>query len=372
MRWLVRHRLAVLVGVATLVAIVVSAWLGRDNVTYSAALDPGNPDGNGAQALARVLGGQGVDVQVVRSAGALDAATTDAATTDAATTIVVTSSGNLGRSTTLRLLHDQGRAALVVVAPGPQLLTQMGVLDFPATVEPGAPVAAGCAAYDGLSVRVETADAYRAAGCFRSPAGVLLARPRAGLTLLGAPAILTNDQVLDGDNAAVALRLLGQRHRLVWYVPSLADLDGADSVSVRSLLPDWLGPGLWLLLAVALATIAWRGRRLGPLVREPLPVTVKAVETTDSLGRLYRRSGDRQHAARALREATRRRLAERLHLPRRVDPDRLVHEVAARSGRPPAEVDALIGARVHPPADDHALATLAQHLSELDREVSHR
>jgi hypothetical protein len=101
-------------------------------------------------------------------------------------------------------------------------------------------------------------------------------------------------------------------------------------------------------------------------------VTVKAVETTHNLGRLYRRSGDRQHAARVLRTAARQRMAERLHLPRRVDPARLVEDVAVRSGRPVAEVDALIGSTAHPPRDDRELAALAQRLSELDREVSHR
>jgi hypothetical protein len=358
---------AALVVVAALVAVVVSAWLGRDNRTYAAALDPRNPDGSGAQAVARVLDDQDVEVDVVRSADALDRISTDVSTT-----IVVTSSGNLGRSTTARLLDDQGDATLIVVSPGPQLLRQLGVGTFPATVEPSGPVAAGCDAYDGLSVRIDAGEAYRGDGCFESPGGVLLAQPRPGLTLLGAPAILSNDQVLDGDNAAVALALLGQRQRLVWYVPSLADLDGADSVSVRSLLPRWLTPALWLLLLVGVATIAWRGRRLGPLVREPLPVTVKAVETTRNLGRLYRRSGDRPHAAAALRNAARSRIAERLRLPRGVDADRLVGDVAARTGRSRAEVEALIGATAYPPGDDRALATLARQLSELDREVSHR
>jgi hypothetical protein len=219
---------------------------------------------------------------------------------------------------------------------------------------------------------VGSADAYRAKGCFRSPVGVLVAEPRAGLTVLGAPEVLSNDQVLDGDNAAVALRLLGQRQRLVWYVPSLADLGGSDSVSVGSLLPDWLRPALWLLLATAVVTIAWRGRRLGPLTREPLPVTVKAVETTRNLGRLYRRSGDRRHAAETLRSAARTRLAERLRLPRQVDAERLVADVAQRTGRPHAEIDALVGPASRPPSDDKALAALAQQLGELDREVSHR
>ncbi len=38
--------------------------------------------------------------------------------------------------------------------------------------------------------------------------------------LFGADQALTNDQILRADNAAVALRLLGQDDRLVWYVPS--------------------------------------------------------------------------------------------------------------------------------------------------------
>jgi hypothetical protein len=140
---------------------------------------------------------------------------------------------------------------------------------------------------------------------------------------------------------------------------------------MRSLLPQWLIPALWLLLCVGIAMIAWRGRRLGPLAREPLPVSVKAVETTRNLGRLYRRSGDRGHAADALRAASRMRLAERLRLPHRVDPTVLVDGVAARTGRAPAEVEGLIGSTARTPADDRELARLAQQLSELDREVSH-
>ena len=356
-----------LVVVVAVVAVLAAAWVGRNNRTYAAALDPGNPDGEGAQALARVLDQQGVEVDVVRSAAALEHATADASTT-----IVVTSSGQLGRSTTARLLEHQGAATLVVVGPGPELVRELGVASFPITTVPSGPVAAGCPAYVGLEVRVDVAETYRTPGCFRGEGGVMVARPRSGLTLLGAPAMLTNDQILEGDNAAVALRLLGERQRLVWYVPSLADLGGADSVSVRSLLPDWLVPGLWLLLLTGVGVIAWRGRRLGPLAREPLPVEVKAVETTRNLGRLYRRAGDRAHAAEALRAAARARQSERLRLPHRVSPDRLVDAVAAHTGRPVAEIDALIGPTAYSPRDDQELASLAALLTELDREVSHR
>jgi hypothetical protein len=99
---------------------------------------------------------------------------------------------------------------------------------------------------------------------------------------------------------------------------------------------------------------------------------VKAVETTHNLGRLYRRAGDRAHAAEALRTAARTRLAERLRLPRHADPARLVRDVAARSGRPVAEIDVLIGPHARPPSDDRELTDLASRLTELDREVSTR
>ena len=56
MRWVIRHRVPALVVAAALVAIVLSAWLGRGSRGYAADLDPGNPDGSGAQAVARVLG----------------------------------------------------------------------------------------------------------------------------------------------------------------------------------------------------------------------------------------------------------------------------------------------------------------------------
>ena len=62
--------------------------------------------------------------------------------------------------------------------------------------------------------------------------------------LFGADQALTNDQILRADNAAVALRLLGQDERLVWYVPSLDDLVGDDGVSLQSLLPRWIRPAL--------------------------------------------------------------------------------------------------------------------------------
>jgi hypothetical protein len=360
--WLRRHRatLVVLAGLVVAVAVVAVTSGGSGS---TGRLDPANPDPAGARAVARVLADQGVDVTVVRDADALDRIPVDAATT-----VVVTSTDLLGRSTVRRLREHTADATLVVVEPGPGTTRALGVGAAPATVALSAARPADCAdpAYDGLEVLVDRAVEYPVDGsCF----GGLLAEPRPGTVLLGAGDALSNDQVLRADDAAIALRLLGQHPRLVWYVPSLDDLVADDGVSLATLLPRWLRPALWLGLVAVVALMAWRARRLGPLATEPLPVVVKAVETTRSRGRLYRKAGDRAHAAGALRSAARQRSAARLRLGADPDPGTLVQALALHTGRTPGEIDRLLGPGAPPPVTDHDLITLASELAALDREV---
>src|SRR5690606_16937832 len=109
--------------------------------------------------------------------------------------------------------------------------------------------------------------------------------------------------------------LLGAHERLVWLVQDPLDTSSTSdeaSTPTGALLPSWAGPvGLWALV-VALVTAIWRGRRLGPLVPESLPVVVRASETTRGRGRLYRRSRSRGHAAAGLRAGTAERVGQRL------------------------------------------------------------
>ncbi len=75
-------------------------------------------------------------------------------------------------------------------------------------------------------------------------------------------------------------------------------------------VPGWVGPTLALLTVVLLGVMLWRGRRLGRLVSEPLPAVVRAAETTESRGRLYRKGRDTGRAGAILqrRPAAPRRL----------------------------------------------------------------
>jgi hypothetical protein len=361
---------------ATVLAVLTSS---PDNTT---PLDPDNAGADGTRAVARVLERNGVEVEVARSAADLE----DTAV-DAATSVVVVLPDFLGPSTAQRLLeHTAASPNVLVVGVGPSSVDFFDAdLELRRTAL-GEGRAADCSdpLLDGLRIEVDQAFTYGGDGavgaigaeaaddCFADDDGAVVTRLRPGLQLVGAEGVLTNDEVRRADNAAVALRLLGTHDRLVWYVPSLSDLAPDDAVTLSSLLPPWVAPGLWVITLAAVALVLWRGRRLGPLSVEPLPVVVRAVETTRSLGWLYRRTGDRAHAANALREATRRRLAMRLGLPGRTDAETtaaLLAQVAARSGRSEHEVSRVLDPyrSALAPTDDRALIDLARELDELDR-----
>ncbi|WP_139977665.1 DUF4350 domain-containing protein [Nocardioides litoris] len=357
--WVRRHRAALVVAAFVLLALGV-ALLTRGEQGNTTPYDPANAGEDGARAVARVLAEEGVDVETARSADELAEAGAGAGTA-----VVVTSADELGESTVDRLRDDTRGARLVVVDPGPELLRLLDRPGSPGSVDGGDPIEAGCddPLFGDLRIEVDQAGAMPGSGCF---ADTLVTT--GDLTLLGAPQLLTNDQVLRADNAAVALRLLGQDERLVWYVPSYADLVGDDGVGLRSLLPGWVLPGVWVLGLAGLALVLWRGRRLGPLAIEPLPVVVRAIETTRSRGRLYRRSGDRAHAAATLRAATRARVRARMRLGT-AEETTLVRDVARHVGRTEAEVGDLLGSTGRVPGSDRDLISLANALAALEEEV---
>ena len=106
---------------------------------------------------------------------------------------------------------------------------------------------------DGLVVRTDDAGGLEAPGCFGEDGTSVLVR-RDAVWLMTDPTVFTNERVLESDNGALALRLLGQQDRLVWYVADSADAAASDGVGLSSLLPPWLVPGLYLLLASSSAS----------------------------------------------------------------------------------------------------------------------
>lgn len=358
----------VLVALALVLALGVAVWTSQDAELYPDPLDPRNPAPEGGRAIARVLEDEGVDLTIVRSADALDDTTVDGSTS-----VVVTSTDYLSPGTLQRLRDKAAPGRLVLIEPSYTVVKEIDP-DLEASLVGDERVDADCdEAVGGLALEVDQMTVYDGPdgpSCFGTDGGAALLEDRtARLVLFGAGEALSNDQVLRADNAAVGLRLLGASKRVVWYVPDLSDPASEDAVTLTSLLPRWIGPGVWLGALTVIALMLWRFRRLGPLSTEPLPVVVRAVETAHSRGRMYRRSGDRGHVARALRRAARADLAVRLGLDRRTPPATVIEATAQHLDTRVEDIGTLLNDDQIPPATDRDLVGLAQALTRLRKEV---
>ena len=189
------------------------------------------------------------------------------------------------------------------------------------------------------------------------------------VTVVGSDGFVTNSQLLQEGNAALAMNLTGTHPRMIWFAPQFSESDGAAGDAA---LPDLIPRQVyWLVLQLALAVALlawWRGRRVGPLVAEQLPVVVRASETVEGRGRLYRSRRARDVAAEALRTATRQRLLPRLGLNHASSPAAITQAVADRCGLDPAALaHSLYGPA---PADDTDLVNLARALDDIERQVA--
>lgn len=357
-------RRPLIIATLLLALLVIMVVLTRPDGSAQGALDPDNPRPAGAQAIARVLADEGVEVSVARGSAELAEAAVDEDTL-----VVITNPGALGRRTWEQVREVPASGVLVVGEP-------FVLADLLPSLRPVSPaegrVAARCAdpLVEGLVVEVPEAVSVAAEdGCFRTGDGALLTEVD-GVRVLTAPEVLANEQVLAADNAAVSLRLLGGSERVVWYVADVAETQASDGRSLLLLLPPWVVPSAWLAVIAMLVALLWRGRRLGPLVVEPLPVRVRATETTESRGRLYHRARDRAHAAGILAAATRGRLARPLGLGRDPSPEAVAAAAAAATDRRVEDVLALL--RPPAPTRDRDLTRLARDLLTLEDEVRHR
>ncbi|RIS95589.1 DUF4350 domain-containing protein, partial [Mycobacteroides abscessus] len=137
--------------------------------------------------------------------------------------------------------------------------------------------------------------------------------------------------------------------------------------SMGDLIPDQVNMAIWQLCIVVLLLAIWRGRRLGPVIAEKLPVIVRASETTEGRGRLYRSRRARDLASESLREAATYRIVRRLGLPVDGAPQVVTATIAQRIGRDPTEVHHVLFGPA--PSDDQQLTNLTQQLDVLERQV---
>ncbi|WP_406505090.1 DUF4350 domain-containing protein [Streptomyces sp. NBC_01602] len=350
-------------------------------------LDPRSADQHGSRAVAELLKDRGVSIRVTTT---LDDTT---AATGPDTTLLVTAPNLLTphQQNELRVAttDSAGRTVLLAadplsvnaLAPGVRANSSGQVAARAPQCSLPAARTAGDADTGGFRY---TADGLDTIGCYPSgnlPTLLLVQERGAGDTvLLGSPDLLYNNRLASHGNASLALRLLGSRPHLVWYLPSLADPSAAqdrdgsddgtgDDRSFVDLIPSgWLWGTLQLAVAAVLAAI-WRARRLGPLVTERLPGAIRASESTEGRARLYRKANARDRAASSLRSATRTRIATLIGVsPRDAhSPSVLLPAVSARLSAAEGGLDTLLFGPE--PADDATLVRLADHLDTLEREV---
>ena len=368
-RWR-RARGPVAIGVVLVLVTLLGVALTR--TPQGGYLDPGATTGEGAQAVARVVAAAGVPVTRARTVEqALDA--------PAGGVLLVARPELLPPGSVARLLAGTAADLVVVVGPDPAEVPDLapGV-----TARGPVDVAARVPACDdplaGTVGRVElggtTFDVGRApagsVGCFAvGGEATYLSLPAAGgrpaVVLLGSGTFLANDVVGRNSNAALALRLAGAGSALTWLLPRPEDLLAApgERRGILGLLPGWVVLGAAQLGVAVVVVALWRARRLGPVVAEPLPVVVRAAESVEGRGRLYRRSRARDRAAAALRGGALARLTARLGLPPDAAPHAVVSGVVGRTRRAPDEVGGLLYGAA-PPSDD-ALVAMATALDEL-------
>jgi Domain of unknown function (DUF4350) len=359
----------VLLALAVIVAFgALSAYLTAPRP--GGRMDPKSTSPDGAHALAALVGEQGVDVIEARDVAAVEAA----ARSDALIVVVQTYH-----------LIDEDILRRLAALPGDRLLVQpmsrtRDVL-APKVVRSGSTTFRGgerpdCDMREATragAVQLGLSDAYKASEgsvVTRCYDGALVRYSADGrrITVVGNSDFMTNGALLKEGNAALAMNLTGTNPRMIWYAPQFTEGESSGGATIFDLVPKQVTWILWQVALVLALLAIWKGRRVGPLVPERLPVVVRASETVEGRGRLYRSRRARDRAANALRTAALQRMVPRLGLSQNADAAAIVHAVSAHCG-----IDAHHLARIlfgPPPGDDAELVNLARELDNIERQVA--
>lgn len=375
LRTTTRRALFWIAAAIVLVVVAVVTLNAAGSAVEGPPLDPTSPYEAGSQAVAEVLRDHGVDVVITSTLDETRAALNSAGES----TLMFTNFE--GFLTEEQVADAAGLAGTVIVAE-PVLNELLEIA--PEVAQAGtasAPLVAGCSAPVTNTAPEITAGPsnYRViepsstiTECYGNDDDgyglIILDRGDTELRILGATDALTNGGITASDNAAFALRLLGENNTLVWYTPSFLDIaDAGGAATPDELAPGWVLPGTWLFALTLLAAALWRGRRFGPLVIEKLPVTVRSSETMQGRARLYAKSAARLHTLDSLRIGTIQRLARLCGMPTTASVDDVINRVSPLVSQPLAQLrQLLIDAE---PTSDHELITLSDELLALEDRV---
>lgn len=356
--------------VLALVVIAIVAGLGA----YLTAPRPGGrmdaeaTSADGAHALVSMLRDHGVKVDVANTVSDVERTATPGSLVVAAQTLYLSDKDQLDRLAKLPgdlLLVEPVTRTREALAPHVRLSGST-----PLGGEPDCTLreaeSAGAVQFD-MSNTFEAADDTPVTRCYD---GALIRYTDHGrtVTVVGTSKFMANSGLLKQGNAALAMNLAGARSHVVWYAPQHSEGESGGGATLTDMIPGYVKWVVWQLAVAVLLLALWQGRRLGPLVAEKMPVVVRASETVEGRGRLYRSTRARDRAAEALRTATLQRLLPRLGLAPNATPPAIVQSVVARGGADPGAIGhALFGP---PPGTDADLVHLAHRLDDIERQVT--
>jgi hypothetical protein len=363
------------IGIAAILVLLALVALSTIGVTTSSAkLSATNPGPPGAEALIQVLRADGVSVQAPRT---LKTATKEASSAADSTTLVIYDPTSILSAAQLGTLHSVA-TNLVLILPSSRLLDafapgvdQAGVVSNSARADcsfrPVQRAGSVSGLQQGYRLTTTTLDEQGCLGHGSVYSLVRVENPNQSVTVLGSTTILTNQSIPLAGNAALALGVFGSTKHLVWYRPSFADTAG---ITVDDSIPNppWVILAIILAGLVLLAAAVWRGRRLGPVVVEQMPVSVRASETLEGRARLYQKASARTHALDALRIGAISRMAKLCGLPQLATVDEVIGVIATTTGRSPAAIRALLLDDV--PASDLQLVHRSDELLKLEEDVT--
>lgn len=359
---------------AALLLVGVLLSLGGEQFP-SGRLEPGNPEPSGARAFSRLLD-EDADVTVARDS----ASAAQAVERTGEDTVLLVFLDHRMLPEELDALSELGTDTVLVqpslrsleaFAPGTDVT---GRADDEDSLEPecALPAAAAAGSAEVAGELYSADDGVVAQTCYPSGDGSALIRvdsPHGGTTtVVGTGTFLTNRDLDADGNAALALNLTSAEH-VVWLRPDAPQEAGGSDI--QDLLPVGL---LWSAVPLALTLLLlalWRGRRLGALVHESLPVVVRASETTEGRAGLYRSRSARDRVAAALRTGFLERSVPKLGLNTDSGSQAVVATLAARTGDDPHHLEQLLYPGPNDPyvADDDAMLGLSEALDELTRKL---
>lgn len=352
-----RHRVWTWAIVITTVVLSIGAGAALGGPGGTAPLDPDSPAPKGSMALAQILMDRGVAVKKVHTFAEASAA-------DETQTLLIVNSPLISETAGLDLVGTAANRTVVVGAVGGAATLVKSRTD----AEPGE-LSADCllaeAQTAGNAVFSDQMISGASEQCFPgvSGAGLLF---EGSLFVLADGSAMMNETLAESGNAALSLNLLSKTDRVIWFIPSPSDLalTKGDSATPTDLLPGWIAPVVIQSLLVFGVLAYWRSRRLGPLIREPLPIVVPAHETDEGYAGLLQRNGQAGMAAAALRQASIVRLTSLCGLPADPGIDVLADTLAARLGEPEEPISDILWQR--PVTTDSGLAELHLELNRLE------